>query len=191
MCSPRYSLLLSFLLLLVSAHATAKEWNRTELMALLATTKGSEQHYTETKQLAFLETSVTSQGKLIFSPPDRLVKLVDPPGSSRYEITGGTMTISRPGEAEQIVSIDAHPLLRLFIDTLRAVLMGDLKLLEHHYAIVLTGSRDAWQLQLSPQDSQLAASVESLTITGHDKHIDQMITQEQGGDQTTLTLYDK
>ncbi len=189
--SLRYSLLVSFLLLLVSVQTTAKEWDRAELMALLATTKGSEQRYTETRQLDFLEGSVTSQGRLIFSPPDRLVKQVDPPDSSRYEIMGDTMTIRRPGEAEQVVSIDAHPLLRLFIDTLRALLMGDLKLLEQHHAIALTGNRDAWQLQLSPQDSQLAASVEWLIITGHDGHIEQMITQEQSGDQTVLILHGK
>jgi len=183
------SLLIFFLLLLMSLSAAAKEWNYIELMALLATSKETEQRYTETKQLLFLETAITSQGKLIFSPPDRLVKLVESPDPSRYEITGGTMSIIRPGEDEQIVSVDAHPLLRLFIDTLRAVLMGDFKLLEHHYSIVLSGDRDAWQLQLSPQDSQLAASVASLTITGHDGHIDQMITREQSGDQTMLTLH--
>ncbi len=183
------SLRIFFLLLLISTHATAKEWDRTELMALLATTKGSEQRYTEIKQLAFLERSVTSQGRLIFSPPNRLIKQVDPPDSSHYEIIGGTMTISRPGEAEQVVSVDAHPLLRLFIDTLRALLMGDLTLLERHYSIAVTGNRNVWQLQLAPQDNQLAASVELLTITGHDRYIDQMITQEKSGDQTTLTLH--
>ncbi len=189
MRSPLYSLIIFCSLLAVSVQALAVEWSRTELMALLATTTGSEQRYTEIKQLAFLERSVVSQGRLIFSPPDRLVKQVDQPDPVHYEIVGDRMSISRPGEAEQVVRIDAHPLLRLFIDTLRALLKGDLKLLKQHYSVELMGSRSAWQLHLVPRDSQLAASVDSLTINGRDKHIEQMVTQEQSGDQTTLTLH--
>ena len=185
-----YSLITLFLLLTVAIQASAAEWNRMELMMLLATPEGSEQSYTETKELAFLETSVVSQGRLIFTPPDQLVKQVDKPDVSRYEITGDIMTISRPGEVNQIVSIDTHPLLRVFIDTLRAVLAGDVKSLEHHYSLKLTGTRSAWQLHLSPLDNQLATLVESLVINGQNKQIKQMITQEQGGDRTTLTLHD-
>jgi len=184
-----YNLVILFLLLTAAIQASAAEWNHMELAMLLATPEGSEQHYTETKELAFLETSVVSQGRLVFTPPDQLVKQVEKPDVSRYEITDDTMTISRPGEANQVISIDAHPLLRAFIDTLRAVLTGDLKSLEHHYSLKLTGTRSAWQLHLSPLDSQLSALVESLIINGQDKQIKQMITQEQGGDRTTLTLH--
>ena len=184
-----YRLWRPILLLLILMPASAVAWNKTALMALLTTTKGSEQRYTETKQLAFLEVSVVSHGLLTFLPPDRLIKQLDPPDSSRYEIIGSSMTISRPDVADQIVSIDAHPLLRIFIDTLRAVLMGDLKLLDQYYAIELMGHRGAWQLQLSPRDSQLAASVDSLMISGSERYIEQMVTQEIGGDQTTLTLH--
>ncbi|MFC1602104.1 LolA-related protein [Pseudomonadota bacterium] len=185
-----YSPFALFLLLTVAVQASAEEWNRMELMMLLATPQGSEQHYTETKELAFLETSVVSQGRLVFTPPDQLLKQVEKPDVSRYEITGDTMTISHPGEANQVVNIDTHPLLRTFIDTLRAILAGDLKSLEHHYSLKLTGTRSAWQLHLSPLDSQLATLVESLIINGQGKQINQMITQEQGGDRTTLTLHD-
>jgi len=177
------------LLLAASVQALATDWSRVELMALLATTEGSEQRYTETKELAFLETPEVSQGRLIFSPPDRLVKQVEVPDSSRYEIDGGKMTIRRPGEADQVIDIDAYPLLQIFIQTLRAVLAGDLKSLEQHYLLKLTGTRSAWQLHLSPLDSQLTELVKSLTISGRGKHIEQMITQEQGGDRTTLTLH--
>ena len=117
------------------------------------------------------------------------MKQVEEPDQSRYEITGNTMVISRPGETEQVVSIDSHPLLSVFIDTLRAVLTGDLKSLKHHYSLKLTGTRSAWRLRLYPLDSQLAVLIESLVITGHDAHIEQMVTQEQGGDRTTLVLH--
>ena len=182
-------LMVLFLLLTASAQALATDWDRAELMALLATAEGSEQRYTETKELAFLESPEVSRGRLTFSPPDQLVKQVENPDPSRYEITGDTMTVSRPGQADQVVDIDTHPLLRVFIETLRAVLTGDLKSLEHHYSLKLTGTRSAWQLHLSPLDEQLAVLVESLTINGRDKHIEQMVTQEQGGDRTTLTLH--
>ena len=183
-------LILFFLMLIVPAQASAADWNRAGLMVLLAATENGEQHYTETKELAFLEMSVVSQGRLVFMLPDRLVKQVESPDPSRYEITGDTMTISRPGETEKIVSIDAYPLLRVFVNTLRAVLTGDLKSLEHHYLLKLTGSRNAWQLHLNPRDSQLALLVESLTISGRDKQIEKMVTREQSGDRTTLTLHD-
>lgn len=184
-----YCLMVLFSLLTATTQALAADWGRAELMALLATAEGSEQRYTETRELAFLESPEVSRGRLSFFPPDRLVKQVEIPDPSRYEITGDTMTISRPGQADQVVNIDTHPLLRIFVDTLRAVLTGDLKSLDHHYSLKLTGTRSAWQLHLSPLDSQLAVSIESLTINGRDKYIELMVTQEQGGDRTTLTLH--
>lgn len=177
------------LLVTASVPVLATDWSRAELMALLATTEDSEQRYTETRELAFLETPEVSQGRLIFSPPDRLVKQVETPEPSRYEIDGSQMTIRRPGETDQVIDIDSYPLLQIFIETLRAVLAGDLKSLERHYSLKLTGTRSAWQLHLSPLDRRLAELVKSLTINGQGKHIEQMITQEQGGDRTTLTLH--
>ncbi len=183
------SLMALNLLLIISLQATAADWDYAELMALLAIAEASEQDYTETKELAFLDAPEVSQGRLSFSPPDRLVKQVEKPSVSRYEITGGQMTITRSGQAEQVVDINAYPLLQIFIETLRAVLTGDLKSLKQYYAIELTGMRSAWQLQLTPQDSQLAELIDLLTISGRDKQIEQIVTQEQGGDRTTLILH--
>lgn len=172
----------------LTAPALAGEWSRTELMALLASSEGSEQRYTETRELAFLEIPVVSRGRLIFTPPDRLVKQVEKPNPRRYVIAGDTITITAPDQDELVINIDTHPLLRLFTEALRAVLAGDLESLERHYKLELTGERSQWQLQLSPLDSQVAVYVRSLTISGRDRHIERMVTQEQGGDRTTLTL---
>jgi len=183
------SLIAFVFLLIISVQAVSADWSYAELMALLATTEASEQRYTETKELMFLDAPEVSQGRLIFSPPDRLVKQVEKPSVSRYEITGSEMTITHAGQVEQVVDISAYPLLQTFVETLRAVLTGDLKSLKQYYSIKLMGMRSAWQLQLTPLDSQLAELIDSLIISGHDQYIDQMVTQEQGGDRTTLTLH--
>lgn len=179
---------LLLLLLIISPLTQAAEWGQSELMALLALSKGSEQHYTETKQLAFLDIAVVSKGRLSFSPPDKMVKQVEEPNPSRYEIDGSTITVTAPGQAEQIIDMDNHPQLRLFIDTLKAVLSGDQKYLVKHYLMTLTGERSGWQLQLSPLDEEMAVIIESLIIVGQNQYIDQMVTREKSGDKTTLTF---
>ena len=176
-------------MLLASSQAQAAIWDRAALTSLMATTVAGEQHYTETKELAFLEVPSVSQGRLLFFPPGRLVKQVEKPNPVRYEINGDRITVSRPGEPDQVVSLDAHPLLRTYIETLLAVLTGNFETLERHYEMELTGERSAWQLKLIPLNSQIAMVVKSLTIRGCGKQIEQIVTQEQGGDRSILTLH--
>lgn len=183
-----HSLILLITLSLLSTHVVA-EWGKSELMALLATAENGEQRYTETKELAFLDIPVVTQGRLSFTPPDQMVKQVETPNPSRYEIDGNTITISSPGAETRVINMESHPQLRLFIDTLKAVLSGDLRSLGKHYTTLLTGSRNHWQLQLTPLDNSLANMIKSLTISGQKQTIKQMVTEESSGDRTTLTFY--
>jgi len=181
-------LILLITLSLLSTQVAAK-WGKSELMALLATAKNGEQRYTETKELAFLDIPVVTQGRLSFTPPDQMVKQVESPNPSRYEIDGNTITISSPGAERHVINMASHPQLHLFINTLKAVLSGDLRSLEKHYAIQLTGDRNHWQLQLTPLDNSLAKMIKSLTISGQKQTIKQMVTEENSGDRTTLTFH--
>ncbi len=182
-------LMLFIALLPLSTPVGATEWGKTELMALLATANNSEQLFTEKKELAFLDIPVVTEGTLSYSPPNRMVKQVNRPNPSRYEIDGNTITISRPGTESQVIDMESHPQLRLFIETLKAVLSGDIASLEKHYTTVLVGTRKQWELQLTPIDNLLANMIERLTISGQNQTIKQMVTQERSGDHTTLTFH--
>jgi hypothetical protein len=186
--------LLPSLLLLVSvtvSHAEMPEqgaWSLENLMLDMATIESRTNRFTETKELAILELTLTQTGILHFQSPDRLNKQILSPEASSFEIAGSQLTIKSAGNPDQVMMLDDNPQLRAFSESIRAVLAGDLQALQHHFEIRLEGSSAQWQLFLQPMDKLLAMQIDRIEILGKAKDIRQFIVLENGGDRTITTL---
>ncbi|MEN8180372.1 MAG: LolA-related protein [Pseudomonadota bacterium] len=185
---------LLFSLLFVSslaAHADMSQqasWSLENLMRSIATIESRTNRFTETKELAILDLTLTQRGTLYFQSPDRLRKQIVSPETSSFEIDGSQVTIKSAGNPDQVVMLDDNPQLRAFSESIRAVLAGDLLALQTHFQTKLEGSSEHWQLFLRPLDNLLAMQINRIEVRGEATEIHQFIVLENGGDRTVTSL---
>lgn len=186
---------LFFCLLLILSTASAEEdmrdhpaWSLHELMQEMATIETRSNRFEEVKELAILDQAITQTGTLHFQAPDRLSKQIPFPVASSFEIQGDQLTIKTAGKPDQQMNLDAYPPLLIFVESLRAVLAGNLQTLQQHFDTQLQGDREVWRLRLHPRDRVLARQVERIDIEGHATDISRYGILETNGDRTLTTL---
>ncbi len=141
--------------------------------------------FTETRHSSLLKEPLVSTGELRFQPPDTLERAVTTPFEERYVIEGDRVTIERPGSnAPRTLSLAGQPLLANLVETIRALLRGDLPTLERLYRVELAGGRDDWALTLLPSDPAMVDFVASVHVTGRAGTLDEMEVVEPNGDRT-------
>ncbi|MCG7923700.1 MAG: outer membrane lipoprotein carrier protein LolA [Candidatus Thiodiazotropha lotti] len=182
---------LSLVLLLFSlslpAAAEEPHWSLDYLMTQWQASGERQARFTETRQLALLDQPIEQQGTLLFQPPDRLVRTLAPPSSTKYEIEGNRLTLWR-NQQQQVVLLDNIPELLAFSASFRSVLSGDRETLERYFNPELTGSQDAWSLNLIPREGALGNKITRIEITGTDLQIERYLVIESNGDQIITQL---
>lgn len=172
-------------LLLSASLAGAASFTTEQLMAGLAAERAPAIAFTESRQSSLLKEPLVTTGELRFKPPSTLERKVTTPFVERYVIEGDRVTIERPGtDAPRTLSLGSQPLLANLVETIRALLRGDLRTLARLYRVELAGSRDDWALTLLPSDPAMVEFVASVRVTGHAGMLDEMEVVEPNGDRT-------
>ena len=182
-------LLILSLLSVPTIHAGVPALSLERLMQQFAGIEHRQTRFSETRQLALLESNLTAEGSLSFEAPDRLSKTYDPPDGQSYEISGNRLTLRKADGREEIVLLDNSPQLLAYVASLRAVLAGDLQRLRTYFDTRLSGSAADWRLTLSPRDPRLARQILRIEITGRQAEIVQSVVIEQGGDRIVTRLH--
>ncbi len=163
-------------------------------MAALAKQPESAVRFIETRHSdALREPLVTTGGLRYRRAPggdERLERRVATPFAERYTIEGDRLTIER-GDTTRTLRLDALPLLRAFIDAIRATLAGDLARLRRHYGVVFSGAREDWVLALLPADPEVAELITSVRIAGQGDRIRSMEVLERSGDRVVTRFTDE
>ncbi|MGH8726699.1 MAG: LolA-related protein [Burkholderiales bacterium] len=175
---------------LVMMSANVYAFDVHELMDTLARVEKSDARFTETKHIALLDKPLVLSGTLSYARPDRLEKNVLSPQSERFVLDGNTLTIEAKGK-RRTLTLEQQPLLRAFVESIRAARAGDLRALERHYQLDLTGSADAWTLTLKPNDSAARKHLKAIVLSGQNEHIVQVEIFETGGDRSIMVLNEK
>jgi hypothetical protein len=169
-----------------AARAADAPFGAEQLMGALAQRPESAVRFTETRHSDALREPLVTTGELRYrrtaGGSERLERRVQTPFAERYVIEDDRVTIER-GDATRTLRLDALPLLRAFIDTIRATLAGDLVALRRHYAVVFSGAREDWVLALLPADPEIAELVTSVRIAGNADRIRSMEVLERSGDR--------
>ncbi len=155
------------------------------LMAALAQVQHVEALYTETLVSDLLATAISTRGKLVYTAPDRILKIGEQ-GES-VEIRGDRILV-RQGAEERALSIGDYAPLERLVAALRATFSGDLARLRQDYTLDFRPQAGRWTLALRPRERAVPAFVEAIEIAGQGVEIDRIDIRESGGDRRSLRL---
>lgn len=159
------------------------------LMELMAKVTSREDRFTETKTVAMLTQPLVLKGTLAYVRPDRVEKHVTSPYAEHLVVQGDQLTLSTR-EGTKHLAVDSHPLIRSFIEAIRASLAGEVSVLRRLYHIKLQGTQQDWMLTLRPLDAQAAEYLTSITLTGHGDRLTAVDIRETGGDRSLMQIHE-
>ncbi len=157
------------------------------LMDLMARVTSREDRFTETKTVAMLTQPLVLKGTLAYVRPDRVEKHVTSPYAEHLVVQGDQLSLSTR-EGTKHLAVDSHPLIRSFIEAIRASLAGELAVLRRLYHIKIQGTQQQWTLTLRPLDAQVAEYLTSITISGHGDRMTVVDIRETGGDRSLMQI---
>ncbi|WP_390343841.1 LolA-related protein [Variovorax boronicumulans] len=175
---------------LAVAFCAAPAWaafDLPELMGLLAKQKSGEARFTEQRFVHGLEGPLDASGTLSFEAPDKLVRRTLSPRIETMSVDGNTLTLSR-GNRNRTLALDSMPELLGLVEAMRGTLSGDGATLQRYFKSTVTGAAGKWTLDLTPNDSRLAAQVRSMRITGRNSEVLGLEMEFVGGDRSVMHI---
>lgn len=173
-------------LLRPAGAAGSAEWGLDQLAAELARTPPGAMRFTELKYLAALKQPLKMDGRVSYTPPDTLEKVVTAPQPERFVLRGGALELQKGDGAPRRLELAQYPLLQAFVGAFTATLAGNLDGLRQHYELKLGGHRHAWTLDLTPKEQALAARVKAIRVAGAVDRIQQFETVQTNGDRSIM-----
>ena len=124
------------------SERAAGGWNVEQLMQRLAQVKTASGKFVERKELAILTTPLESSGTLLYTAPGRLEKHTLRPKPESLILDEKTLTIEdKSRNRRRTLTLEEHPVIWAFVESIRATLAGDLKSLNRFYKVSLQGAR--------------------------------------------------
>jgi len=163
------------------------EWGLAQLMQDLAAVKSASAHFVERRYLHLLKEPLVDSGTLSYRAPDQLSKITLEPQTERLIVDGDLLTIDREGKSRTL-RLEDYPEIWAIIEGVRGTLAGDRAALEKYYTLKLEGTPASWTLSLVPQDSKIKQLVRTILIFGEGHSIRHILTLEQEGDRTDMTI---
>lgn len=169
------------------AQAVDADQELVQLMQRLSQRQHGHVGFVERHFLAILDRPVESSGELFYDAPDHLEKRTLKPKPERLVLERGGVSVYRGGRSF-VLSLRDHPQIVPFIDSIRAMLSGDLAVLNATYTPVFTISEGAWLLVLLPRDAKLAAVLTRIQVSGAGDSIHTIEYDRPGGDHSVMTI---
>ncbi|MHB1667005.1 MAG: LolA-related protein [Thiomonas sp.] len=168
----------------------AAEWNLDALMQALAQHKSGRASFVETKTMAMLDAPIESSGELRFAAPDFLEMRTLKPKPQTIILLANQLTVELGGRSHQL-SLDDHPDIAVLVDSIRATLNGDRKVLQRDYVVSLSGDAAQWTLNLVPVDARARERVRAIRIDGRQGQVRSIAVQQTDGDHSLMTIRER
>lgn len=164
-------------------------WSLERLMHGLAQRPPAQARFTETKHLRLLSGPLTLTGTLSYRAPDRLVKHTLTPNEEIMSVDGERLSVEVKARGiRREFALQEHPVLRAFVESIRATLGGDLATLQRFYHAQLAGGRQEWRLSLTPREHQMRAVIREIRIAGTGAQILRIEIDEMSGDRSVMRI---
>ena len=172
------------------AQAESKsKWDLTQLMQDLRQVKAARGRFVERRYLAILNTPLESSGTLVYIAPGRLEKHMLLPRQESLTLDGDTLLIENKetGQRRQVV-LEEQPVVRAFVESIRATLAGDLQTLSRFYEVSLEGDASRWRLRLRPTEPRMREVSSEIRLSGNGTWVGVIEILDAGGDRSVMTI---
>jgi len=161
----------------------------TQLMQDLRQVKTARGRFVERIYLAILNTPLESSGTLLYIAPGRLEKHMLSPRQESLTLDGDTLLIENKetGQRRQVV-LEEQPVVRAFVESIRATLAGDLQTLSRFYEVSLEGDASRWRLRLRPTEPRMREVASEIRLSGNGTWVGVIEILDAGGDRSVMTI---
>ncbi len=159
-------LLMLTLLSAATICSAASEGDADALIARLAKPAPATVEFTEVRFSRLLREPLIVAGELGYSSATSLDRRVTTPYRENTAIRGESVKVEREGEKPRSFALKHAPELRGLLTGFTAMLSGDAAALRQTFTVKMTGSDDAWTLELTPRDARLGKRLRAIEITG-------------------------
>jgi outer membrane lipoprotein-sorting protein len=167
--------------------AVAAGFDLAALTALLGRVTSGEATFTETRRIEMLDRTLQSSGRLSFRAPDLFVRETLRPRREKLAVNGNTLTMSL-GERSRTMQLDASPEAAVIVEAVRGTLTGNRESLERLFDAAVSGSADAWTLELVPKDARLRGQVAQVRVSGRASVVREVQVLLADGDRSVMTI---
>lgn len=169
------------------ASRAAQAFDLPELMALLSQQRNGEATFTEQRFVRGFDTPLYAKGTLSFSAPDKLTRRTLEPRPETMIVDGNTLTLSRGGRSRTL-ALDGTPELLGVVEAMRGTLTGDAAGLQRYFDAKVSGTPDAWTLDLKPLDERLGKQVTAVQMRGSRSELRGLEMTFIGGDRSVMAI---
>lgn len=143
--------------------------------------------FLELRGSSLLKAPLRISGRYLRPDADTLVRDVASPYQETTTLRGGEVRIERKGQSTRRFQLSRAPELASLQSSFGALLSGDRRELERHYALSATGTTGHWQLLLTPRDAAMGAKARGIMLHGRGAELRCIETMMATGDpQRTL-----
>jgi len=153
------------------------------LMEGMAGTSGVVAEFRERKEIRLLSEPIETRGRLIFVPPDRLLRTTSEPSRSWLLIDGDRFAF-RDDAGANTLDVSSNRLVREFVANFIVLFNGDLEALRERYEPEFRAEAERWHLTLRPRRAPLADVMERIDLEGDGRALRQIEMRETDGDRT-------
>lgn len=175
----------------VAARPASAAWGLEQLMRELSQREHARADFVETRYMRLLSQPLTRRGTLAYAPPDRLEKRTVTPIEEVLIVEGDRVSVEIAARGiRRSLSLQQHPALWGFVESLRATLRGDLETLRRFYRIGLDGGSDKWRMSLTPIEPRMAALIREIRIGGGDGAVRSIDIVDARGDRSQMQIWE-
>lgn len=167
------------------------------LMAGFGAMSGLTAEFREERRLSLLREPLESRGAIYFLPPARFARVVRDPFPSRVVVDADQLRFAGD-DGKGHIAIDSHPMIAVFVDSLRMILAGDLAGLRTLYEIDFASpdfaspdngaTPGSWSARFEPKGDVLGEWLARLTLRGQGLVVGEFVIVERNGDTTRMTF---
>jgi outer membrane lipoprotein-sorting protein len=177
----------ALLFALLPGGRAATAFDLAQLMKTLGTVRAGAATFVERREVAMLDRTVESSGRLSFAAPDTFVRETLRPRRDRMAVTGNTMTLGQ-GERTRTMELDASPEAAVIVEAIRGTLTGNRETLERYFTASVSGTAERWALDLVPREAHLRGEVASVRVSGEQARVREVVVWLADGDRSVMTI---
>jgi outer membrane lipoprotein-sorting protein len=156
-----------------------------QIAARLAQAPGIRAQFKQTQTLAALKAPLVSTGTLLFMRERGVIWQIDTPVRTTYVISdSGVTEIDASGKRTARAAKSAGGVAQVS-RMMRSMLGGDLSALYSQFDVTASGTPKQWQMQLTPNQPQLAQMLKGLRMAGGD-FLQTLTITSANGDTTRI-----